>query len=203
MQALNTTQKYGKDIGNLPADLRRSLEKLITVKTDWKHYLSIFAQTVAMEDKESTWKKCNRRFGLLAPGSRLQYRPKLLVVLDNSGSTYSVYDAFIAHICRISTYMDVTAIGVDTTVNFEFEFKKGKKPPTFEDIKSGGGTRFQPAFDYAKKKHFDGIIYLTDGDNYDEGTLNTYHIPTIFALCPDGTKKPGRRNIVIDVENEG
>ena len=188
-----------KHPGNIPGELQRALDELKKCKFDWRTYINIFMQSVAQEDKQSTWKKLNKRLRYASPGTKKEYKPKLLIVLDNSGSTSNVYQSFIAHICKISKHVEVSAIGVDTRVNFEYTFKDGKVPPRFQDKSSGGGTEFQPAFDYAKVRGFNGIIYLTDGYNFDSN-LNTYRIPTLFAICPGGKFMEGYRNIQITAD---
>lgn len=191
----------GQHPGNIPGAISRLIEKLQKVRFNWKQQLSLFSQTCAKEDVCPTWKKPSRRFGVFAPGKRKDFRPRLLGIVDNSGSVdKKTYEAFISHMCKIADLCEVLdGIGVDTKVNFEFKFKRGETPK-HEDRVSGGGTSFQPGFDYAKGKGYDGIIYFTDG--YASHTMDTYRIPTIFAICPRGQKVEGQRNIQIDVEED-
>ncbi len=187
----------GRDPGRVPGELRRIIEELRKVRNNWRSLLTIFVQSVARDDRQTSWKRYNRRLGNVSPGYKREYRPRLLVVIDNSGSINGpLYNLFINHCCAISEVCEeVKGIGVDTDVNCEFEVKHGKLPTDF-DLKSGGGTAFQPAFDYAKVGKYDGIIYLTDG--YGPAPHNTYGIPVIFALCPGGAEVPGFRNIHIE-----
>lgn len=187
----------GKDAGDIPGELQRIIEELTVVKFNWKKYISIFAQRLAQEDKSNTWKRLNRRNPYLTPGHKKEYKPSLLVAVDNSGSTCNVYDEFMAHICLISKTIDIDVIGCDTRVNFEYSFANGKMPTNFSDKMSGGGTMFQPVFDYAKgKAKYDGIIYLTDGDNFDK-CINNFKIPTLFAICEGGHEVKGYKNISV------
>ena len=185
--------------GNVPGSIRRVIEEMRKIRTNWKSHLNLFAQSVAREEVDHTWKKMHRRFGVTSPGHKKDYRPRLLGVIDNSGSiSPKVYNDFVAHICKIAEACEtIDGIGVDTQVNFEFEFKGGKTPK-HEDTHSGGGTMFQPAFDYAKGRKYDGIIYFTDGYCFDSDKLETYHIPTIFAICPGGKPLEGHRNIILE-----
>jgi predicted metal-dependent peptidase len=187
--------------GNVPGAISRLIEKLQKVRFNWKQQLSLFSQTCAKEEVCSTWKKPSRRFGVFSPGKRKDFRPRLLGIVDNSGSVdKSTYEAFISHMCKIADLCeDLDGVGVDTRVNFEFKFKRGETPK-HEDRISGGGTSFQPGFDYAKGKGYDGIIYFTDG--YASHDMDTYRIPTLFAICPHGVEVKGQRNIKIDTEDE-
>lgn len=200
-EAVKKLQESGKQAGNIPGCLKRAIDEILNPKTNWRKLLKMFAQSIAQEDREYTYKKRHRRFGILAPGARREYKAKLLVALDNSASTNEVFSAFIAHICKISKEVDIDGVGCDTQINFEFKFKAGKLPKQFADDKSGGGTKFQPVFDYAKGRGYDGIIYLTDGENWNE-TLNNFGIKTLFAICPNGTKVKGFRNVDITVDND-
>jgi predicted metal-dependent peptidase len=188
---------HGRDPGSVPGSMRRLVEELRKVKTDWKPILNMFAQTVAKEERETSWRRVNRRLGPTAQGPVKSYRSRLLVVIDNSGSISGpLYTMFMSHILVLSKMCEeVAVIGVDTAVNCTTVIKDGKMPKDF-DLKSGGGTEFQPAFDYAKGKEFDGVIYLTDGCG--PAPTNTYRIPTLFAICPNGQKVPGFKNISID-----
>jgi predicted metal-dependent peptidase len=187
----------GRDPGNVPGELRRLIDDLRKVKTDWKTLLTMFSQSITRDDRDQSWRRFNRRLGAASPGKVKTYRARLLVSIDNSGSiTKELYNMFMSHILFISKMCDeVKVIGVDTRVNCETEIKNGILPTTF-DFKSGGGTDFQPAFDWAKGKDYDGIIYLTDG----EGPVpnDTFKIPVLFALCPHGHDVPGFKNIRIE-----
>lgn len=192
----------GRSPGNMPGTIKRMVSSFLRVRTNWKSILSLFAQTVSKDDKDSTWKKYNRRLGEASPGSRKEYKPNLLSVVDNSGSIGErEYNAAMSHMLKIAeTVGSVDGIGVDTTVNFEYEFKRGQVP-SFEDLGSGGGTDFQPAFDYAKAKaKYDGIIYFTDG--YADHNIDTYGLPVIFAIFANGIEVKGHRNIKIDEQDD-
>lgn len=189
----------GMDAGNISGAVRKLLDEKTAVIFNWKKQLSIFAQSIAQDTKLKTWKRINRKFPYIIAGNQKEYKANLLVVLDNSGSTMSVYPQFISHIAKISEYINIEVIGVDTRVNFEYTFKDGKIPDGFADLKSGGGTLFQPAFDYAKEKNkYNGIIYFTDGQNFDNGALNTFGAKTLFAICKGGKLMDGFRNIIIE-----
>lgn len=187
----------GRDPGKVPGALRRLVEEIRKPKTDWRRAMNIFAQTVAKDDKESSWKRYNRRVGTSAAGHKRQYRPRIVVAVDNSGSIDGpLYNLFMSQVLAISMIcQEVKIIGVDTAVNAESTIVNGKIPTDW-DLKSGGGTEFQPAFDYAKAGKYDGIIYLTDG--YGPAPINNYRIPALFAICPNGHDVPGYRNIKIE-----
>ena len=190
----------GRHAGNLPGEIERMIKKLQKIRLNWRQQISVFAQSCADEQRISTWKRLNRRLPFASPGRKREYHPKILVALDNSGSTYNIYDLFMAHILKISETVEIDCVGCDTRINFEFKINEGKLPPKFADPNSGGGTIFQPVFDYAKEKgKYDGIIYLTDGYVYDD--FKTFGVPTLFAIGPGGQKLQGCRNIEISEDD--
>lgn len=203
-------QMDGRYPGNIPGELRRKIEEYLKCKKDWRGALSLFVQSVVKEERRYTWKKVNRRFFngkySTAPGRRWEYKPRILIAIDNSGSIdLNTYALFMAHITKIGAFCEeLDVIGCDTRVNFvhkSLKFKRGTtKPPDLKDWQSGGGTLFQPVFDHARSGKYDGVIYFTDGYNFDDGRLNTFKIPTIFAVIPppNGKQVANHRNIVIE-----
>jgi len=187
----------GRDPGNVPGELRRRLEEFRKPAQafPWRRELTIFAQTVLKDDRQRSWRRYNRRYGAASPGHVKEYRARLLVIVDNSGSTHDSYQMFMGHVITLSELVDELAVvGVDVRINFEATVKGGKIP----DIKfgkSGGGTDMQPGFDYAKKGGYDGVICLTDGWL---SIPQTHRIPTIFAICKNGQEVPGFKNVHLE-----
>ena len=195
--------------GNLPGLLKRKFTEILEVEVDWRRYISAFPQTVAQAKKEPTWRRLHRRLlmhNVYWKGKKKSYRPNILVAIDNSGSIdESLYNEFVSHVVKIASSCDeLVLIGCDQRVNFEskiVDLRRGK-PPSFKDFNSGGGTLFQPVFDFARDEKFDGIIYLTDGQNFDKKKLDNYRIHTIFGISRGGTDVPGFRNIPIGVKKK-
>lgn len=189
-------QLGGKDPGNVPGELRRLIDEIRKVRHNWRRELTLFAQSVLQDDRESSWRRYNRRLGAASPGHTKKYRARILIAVDNSGSINGpIYNLFMSHIAVLSEILEeVMVIGCDTRINFQRAIKGGKIPDDM-DLSSGGGTCFQPPFDFARENDFDGLIYLSDGEG---APPVTYGKPAIFALCPGGREVPGLRNIRIE-----
>lgn len=188
--------------GNIPGQVQREIDELMKSKVDWRKLLTMFAQNVVKDDKEPTWRRVNRRMvgagaGYVAPGRRKEWRPNILVAVDNSGSVCGpTYNLFMAQVVKLGEICEeLNMVGVDTRVNFEISIIDGKLPENF-DLNSGGGTEFQPAFDHAKEHGYNGVIYLTDG--HANNNINTHGIQTMFAICPGGAEVVGHKNIKIE-----
>ena len=81
---------------------------------------------------------------------------------------------------------EVTGIECDCEVQRVYQYR-GTTP---EAISGGGGTDFDPVFQYAKSNRqlqFDGIVYLTDG--YAEEPTIAPPCRVLWVLTPDGTKE--------------
>lgn len=192
----------GKNPGNLPGNMKRMIDEMMKTKVNWRQLMNMFVQNVVREETESSWRRVNRRMlgaghGYVSPGRRKLYKPNILIAVDNSGSIHGkIYNLFMAQVMKIvESAESCKMIGIDTRVNFEEDVTNKKFPEDF-DLRSGGGTDFQPAFDYAKEHNFNAVIYLTDG--YANHAINTYGKQCLFAISPGGAEVQGYRNIRLE-----
>jgi predicted metal-dependent peptidase len=161
-----------KQWGRVPGSLRSMLEQANHVseaQIDWKRALRIFASAGYRTRIVATTRKRSKRFGTY-PGVRIRRERRLAVVIDTSGSIDNETLAlFFAEINKIhSTGADIMIIEADAKVQRSYLYK-GREP---EKTDGGGGTDFNPAFEWirSERQHFDGCIYLTDG-HADEPTV--------------------------------
>jgi predicted metal-dependent peptidase len=154
-----------KQWGRVPGSLRSMLEQADHVseaQVDWKRALRIFASAGYRTRVVATTRKRSKRFGTY-PGVRIRRERRLAVVIDTSGSIDNETLAlFFAEIDKIhATGADVMIIEADAKVQRTYLYK-GRVP---EQTDGGGGTDFNPAFEWMRteRQHFDGCIYLTDG----------------------------------------
>jgi predicted metal-dependent peptidase len=148
-----------------------------------------------------TWAKPNRRMlavnGFYLPGMENPNMAPIIVVIDTSGSvTQELLNEFSAHISYIMAELRPQAIHViycDANVNGMQSFTPDDGPVHLKMI-GGGGTAFQPAFDYIAAhpgEYADAscIVYLTDADGDNETLVDTVHLPTIWGIVP-GWSRP-------------
>ena len=154
-----------KQWGQVPGSLRSMLEEADRVsepQVDWKRALRIFASAGYRTRIVATTRKRSKRFGTY-PGVRIRRERRLAVVIDTSGSIDN--DTLVSFFTEISkiygTGADVMIIEADAKVQRTYLYK-GRAP---EQTGGGGGTDFNPAFEWMRSEHlrFDGCIYLTDG----------------------------------------
>lgn len=173
---------------NIPGDIKKLINALNYTPKNWKSDLQQFVARASKFEKLYTRKRRNRRYGLMYPGSKKDYKLNIVVVIDTSGSTFSndIMGQFSAEIHKIhNSGVNVTIIECDTEVKRVYQYD-GKMNISFE---GGGGTAFQPAFNKAEKIKPDGLIYLTDGYNFDSNAMVKPKFPVLWALLKD-CKKP-------------
>lgn len=190
---LNKAMKENFDRGRLPAELLKELN-LLEPKKDYKDTLNHFVKNCKVDVLQSTWKKPSKRYGFIARGKTADYKPKILLGVDSSGSVFghpkalekiSEYFNFATGFCE-----KIRLVYCDTSVKLDKDFVQGDSIPPIE---GGGGTVMQPIFDKGLEDEYDAIVLITDG--YTD-TIKTNGLPHIALIVPGGVVPPG-----IDKEN--
>ena len=165
--AVSQAAKTAKAMGNLPSSLDRLVEDVLHTKTDWKSVLRRFVQQSAKND--FTWKKPNPRYmhmGFYLPSLHSEEMGDLVVVVDTSGSIDNdIVAQFSGEINGIASEVNPASIHVvyaDAAVQRVDVFERGE--PITINPKGGGGTNFEPAFDWVEENDVAPVclIYLTD-----------------------------------------
>lgn len=157
--------RFGHDA--IPDHIKELMQDIDTElsKLDYKGILKrAIKRSVSCADRESTWKKGNKRYGMYAPGTTLGKLPKLDVYHDTSGSIswieankfLDVMDGFLKVGARQCMF------GMWHTDLYRFDkYKLGQRVKQ-EEIQSGG-TDVLPVLENIKKRNPDLAIILTDG----------------------------------------
>ena len=156
--------------GTMPADAERAFAETLAPRVDWRAALRQFVERTMPSDY--SWSQPNRRYvaqGLYLPAVVRENCPRLVVALDTSGSIdQATLDAFNAELTAIMlevrpVAIDVVSCDADVQTVETFTPDDGAFAP---HPRGGGGTAFQPVFDWvADQDETPGaIIYLTDLD---------------------------------------
>jgi predicted metal-dependent peptidase len=154
-----------KSIGKLPADLIRQIGEIRKSQKpllNWRRALRVMAESAKSTRVTMTYKRVSKRFGY-RPGVSIRRRNRLLVAIDTSGSISNrdlvAFFEEIYHIWKAGA--SILVLECDAMVQQFYEYK-GR--PNL-NLKGGGGTSFDPVFEWmlASKNPFDGCIYFTDG----------------------------------------
>jgi predicted metal-dependent peptidase len=185
---LNKAMKEDFDRGRLPAELLKELNAL-EPKKDYRDTLNHFVKNCKVEVLQNTWRKPSKRYGFIARGKTADFKPKILLGVDSSGSVFchpkalekiGEYFNFAVNYCE-----KIRLIYCDTTVRLDKDFVQGDAIPP---IDGGGGTVMQPIFDKGLEDEYDAVILITDGytDN-----INTHGLPHLALIVPGGVVPPG------------
>lgn len=181
------------------------VNRLFKVKTDCRSIIQNFAKRARDVKKRSSWKRQHRRYPGQCAGTIVDRHPKILNVIDVSGSNYdeSTMRNISSHIQALYTVSpQLVIVAGDTAETCRWDLTKkngGKFDARKLEWKGGGGTDLQFGHDLAKELGVDGVVVHTDGEFYD---LETFGIPTLFMIYPGGQKfKPEKyKNVMIDKE---
>ncbi len=157
--------------GRMPAAIKLALQKIDEERrprVDWKQMLRTFVSGSSHTNLRTTMSRPSRRFGT-HPGTRIKRNKRLLVAVDTSGSTEGLREMFFEELRHIwKQGVEIWVVECDAHVGAHYPFK-GETPKT---LTGGGGTAFQPVFDWMlsgqarnapHRGQFDGCVYFTDG----------------------------------------
>lgn len=168
-----TVEKSSFSHNNLPDSIKDLLEQIESQISgiNYKAILkNILKRTICANDRENTWNKPSKRYGIYAKGTKIGRIPNILFLVDTSGSIsytemcefFKVVDGFLKlgqKTCKVGFW--------------HTDLYKIKKYKTFKDINENdieaGGTDPGPALRYAEERSPDLVVMLTDGFFGEEG----------------------------------
>ncbi len=183
-----TMEKTSYDKTSLPDAIKDLIEEMTTFlnKMNYKQILmSAIKKSVSFTDRANTWKRPNKRYGVVAQGTTLAKLPELWELVDTSGSIsvkelnefLTVVDGFLKAGSR------KCMIGFWHTSMYKLKkYKLGNKIKQ-EEIESGG-TDMTDTVEKVNKGKPDLAIILTDG--YYGTTVNP-EVETIIVISENGT----------------
>ena len=122
--------------------------------------------------------------GLVCAGRRTRSAGDIVLVLDTSGSIGELtYSKFLAQAQSILDDLKpdrLVLLSVSHTVCDAVILEPGDMVP--DKLKGGGGTAFQPAFDWVMTHDIDPdvMVYLTDGMSHDRSSLRPVDYPLLW-----------------------
>lgn len=180
--------------GYLPGGLQRLVKESAESRHDWREQLLGFAQR-SYQAQEYSWSRPNRRYlsqGFYMPSRAGKRMPPLVVVRDTSGSVgghyLAVFNAAIEAIIDAHAPEAVWVVDCDAYVAQVMELSSAELPTDWQ-AKGGGGTRFEPAFEWVTQQGLEPacVIYFTDLNGSFPRTAPDY--PVLWAV-PKGPRGP-------------
>lgn len=163
-RTLEKTSRDSSNVDQVISDLFEYID-LKLQKINYRKILeSSIKKTISHANRESTWNKPNKRYGVYSPGSRNGRTPRLAVFVDTSGSIsktelnqfFQTIDGFLKN-----GYNKCT-LGLWHTDLYHVD--KYRLNNGLEDIKiQSGGTDITQVMENIDKNNYDLSIVLTDG----------------------------------------
>lgn len=162
-------QAAAQQQGRLGKKLNRLVGVALQARVDWKEALHHFVQT-STYSPDYSWSRPNRRWlslGLYMPGLEGKNISCMVIARDTSASiTESYLNAFNGEIAAIvDAYRPekVYVVDCDAHITQVVEFEDGDMPDSL-GAKGGGGTKFEPVFDWIREEGIEPscVVYLTD-----------------------------------------
>ena len=149
--------------GSLPSEIQRMIDLLSTPpEINWKNVLRIFSISCGRTTLRATHRKESKRFEG-SEGTKIKRLRKLVVAIDTSGSINDeLFSKFWREIVALNkTGTELMILQCDAAIHSEKVYKKSNELP---EILGGGGTSFDPVYNWIKKnRQYNGLIYFTDG----------------------------------------
>lgn len=150
--------------GNVSEKIKETIIASRIIPLDYKTILSSFRVSILSSERKLTRMKPNRRYGFEFMGSKSDFKSRILVAVDTSGSiSDDDLKIFFSIINRFFKYgiKEIDVVQFDSELSKPVTLKKAEKEIK---VTGRGGTDFQPAVDfYFSHSEYDGLIVFTDG----------------------------------------
>lgn len=169
--------------GQLPSEVEELLRLKKKPQISWQRELKQFIGQGSRAESKTTRSRRNRRYGITFPGKKRDYTAKLLVVLDTSGSMWGARtEKVLAELYGIwkenkNTQLDVVECDSQIQDVFTYDGKEEFK------ITGRGGTEMTPGLIYAHENKYDGVIFLTDGEFWNEDFENNNKVRSLWIIA--------------------
>lgn len=165
--AMSSAAESTKRKGSIPKSLERLVNSIINPEIPWHILLRDFVELSARNDYD--WRRCNKRYlpnGVIMPSMISEELPEVVIAIDTSGSididTLSKFAKEASEVLE-SYNTTIHVVYCDSQIQGSETYSRTDLPLTLNP-KGGGGTRFQPVFDWVEKKNITPscMIYFTD-----------------------------------------
>lgn len=187
---ISSAQNVERTRGQLPAEIKKYVDKLIEAKLPWREILAAFI-TSGIGNK-TDWNVPNKRFAysgtyLPSHGGDMM---KIAIGVDTSGSCQNDCEKFLSEINGIAQGFDqyeLHLIQCDTEVKDYTVFDQNNPldPENNKiEFKGFGGTKLHPIFQYMdlNEVDVDAVVIFTDGEceRFDQNEM--FDIPVLWII---------------------
>jgi len=166
-KSANKANNRANGWGSCSASTREEISEMFNNKIDWKKTLKYFCGTKQKSRKSRTFRKINRKYPYIHPGTKVKRTSSLAIYIDQSGSVSEEGIAmFFSALEGLAKTVAFKVFHFDTSVDIgsEYNWKKGQKYRNPMRTLTGG-TCFNCVEDHfrTRSSEFDGCIVMTDG----------------------------------------
>lgn len=188
-----TVEKTSRQFTNGKEQLKGLIDQIET-QINSINYRSLLKmaikQTVSRCDRESTWTKPNRRYGVFAPGSREAKVPMLNVYVDTSGSISHVEMNKFLKVIKGFLKAGSSTANICLWHDSLYYSGKIKQSTEINDLPvEGGGTQIKDVIEHINKNSPDLVVILTDGYFSHAGNIKGKNVIWVISEA-DGDKHP-------------
>ena len=153
--------------GSCSSQTRADISGMFNNTIDWKKTLKYFCGTKQKSKKSRTFRKINRKYPYIHPGTKVKRTSSLAIYVDQSGSVSEEGIAmFFSALEGLAKTVAFKVFHFDTSVDIdsEYSWRKGQKYRNPMRTLTGG-TCFNCVENHFRKRNseFDGYIVMTDG----------------------------------------
>ncbi len=171
-QRLAGAAQQAMQAGKLDGDMARMVDFLLQPQLPWRNLVSRYINAIAREDYSYTRPSTRRGDPAIYPSLR-SAQIDIVVAIDTSGSISDrEINEFVSEIDALKGQMRarVTLLACDSELaaGCPWVFEPWETFELPKKIAGGGGTRFDPVFDWARQndKQPDILVYFTDGEGH-------------------------------------
>lgn len=198
-----------KQRGTLPAGIKKFIEEILDPRVPWQEVLSRWVGENGRR-ADFTWQRPSRRsesVGELLPSLRKHGVVDLVVLWDTSGSMGGREKEIFSEIIGIAEdlHLGIRVICCDCAIHSD---QSDVESVEDVDVKGGGGSDFNPAFDLLVEEGYEGVVIaFTDGCIGVPETKPGAIKDTLWCIWPSerGDRDPteGAWGDVLRVDEEG
>ncbi len=170
-QSMVQAQTIARKAGEMSRDMEKILSEILSPRPDASEYIRKFVDELSQTD--ISWKRLNKRYlcqDLFLPTAYSKDLGHIVVAIDTSGSLYMDQDALKLIAGNLDLIMDsyegvsMTVLYCDYSIRGTQELSREDMPISLE-AKGGGGTKFNPVFEYLEEENIvpTCLLYFTDG----------------------------------------
>ena len=206
-KARDSLKRAGKEAGKLPDSLTNMIKGLMRPILNWKAILAMYMQT---DNSDYSWNRPDRRFisqNIYMPAKWGESVGAIGFVVDTSGSiSEKEYTHFMSEFLALVNGCKPSSLHylqIDSAIAHEKEYTTDDYPITIiPEIHGGGGTSFEPAFDYFHRKgiQLQCLVYMTDLYCSDFGKKPPFPVLWINTSVDDRTQENVPWGTVIDLK---